>query len=117
MCQVDRAVKVELLLARLLQAPSFQQYTVSLPYRGHNLLTVDNLCLLKSKLKSFYGRGAEKDYTDIKHLIRADGAFIRSQKHRLDEDAVQFFIETGMQGMFREEPQAIQQAKSILVFP
>lgn len=116
-CQIDRAVKVELVLLGNFRAPMFKQHTVLLPYRGHNLRTLDTICLLKSKLAAFGDRGGDQDYVDVKYLIQVNESLIRSQKRVLDLEYVRLFIHRGMEGSFHEQPEAIQQAKAILVHP
>ncbi|KAL8705216.1 MAG: hypothetical protein Q9201_001672 [Fulgogasparrea decipioides] len=115
--QLDRAVKVEFLLGGGLQAQGFQQHRMNIPYRGSSLVALDVMGLLKSKLAAFAGREENKDYLDIKELIRRNGALIQGQNQTLNQDHVAWFIQGGMQGNAHEQPQVIQQAKITLGHP
>ncbi|KKZ60630.1 hypothetical protein EMCG_04703 [[Emmonsia] crescens] len=71
-----------------------KQLTVQTSSGPRSIYTLNILYLLRSKMAAFMSRSSENDLYDIRHLLRTYPDEIRACVHRLDPEAVVYFLGT-----------------------
>ncbi|PGH28957.1 hypothetical protein GX50_08303 [[Emmonsia] crescens] len=71
-----------------------KQLTVQTSSGPRSIYTLNILYLLRGKMAAFMSRSSENDLYDIRHLLRTYPDEIRASVHRLDPEAVIYFLGT-----------------------